>query len=81
MTGCCPVWGATTPGLEYLEQIAQLRAAAPRVNLTTDVIVGFPTEDEAAFERTLSAVDAAGITRVHVFSYSPRPGTVGPGAG
>jgi threonylcarbamoyladenosine tRNA methylthiotransferase MtaB len=61
---------------EYLEQIAQLRAAAPRVNLTTDVIVGFPTEDEAAFERTLSAVDAAGITRVHVFSYSPRPGTV-----
>ena len=61
---------------EYLEQIAQLRAAAPRVNLTTDVIVGFPTEDKAAFERTLSAVDAAGITRVHVFSYSPRPGTV-----
>jgi threonylcarbamoyladenosine tRNA methylthiotransferase MtaB len=61
---------------EYLEQVAQLRAAAPRVNVTTDVIVGFPTEDEAAFERTLSAVDAAGITRVHVFSYSPRPGTV-----
>jgi threonylcarbamoyladenosine tRNA methylthiotransferase MtaB len=60
----------------YLRQIAQLRAAAPRVNVTTDVIVGFPTEDEAAFERTLSAVDAAGITRVHVFSYSPRPGTV-----
>jgi threonylcarbamoyladenosine tRNA methylthiotransferase MtaB len=60
----------------YLRQIAQLRAAAPRVNVTTDVIVGFPTEDEAAFERTLSAVDAAGIARVHVFSYSPRPGTV-----
>ena len=60
--------------------IAALRAAAPRVNLTTDVIVGFPTEDEAAFERTLEAVDAAGITRVHVFPYSPRPGTVGRGA-
>jgi threonylcarbamoyladenosine tRNA methylthiotransferase MtaB len=60
---------------EYLDQIAGLRAAAPHVNLTTDVIVGFPTEDEAAFERTLDAVDEAGITRVHVFPYSPRPGT------
>jgi threonylcarbamoyladenosine tRNA methylthiotransferase MtaB len=44
-------------------------------NLTTDVIVGFPTEDEAAFERTLEAVRLAGITKVHVFPYSPRPGT------
>jgi threonylcarbamoyladenosine tRNA methylthiotransferase MtaB len=61
---------------EYLEHIARVRAVAPDVNVTTDVIVGFPTEDEAAFERTLSAVDAAGITRVHVFPYSPRPGTV-----
>jgi threonylcarbamoyladenosine tRNA methylthiotransferase MtaB len=60
---------------EYLEHIASLRAAAPRVNVTTDVIVGFPSEDERAFERTLEAVDAAGITRVHVFPYSPRPGT------
>ena len=60
---------------EYLEHIARLRAAAPQVNLTTDVIVGFPTEDEAAFERTLDAVEAAAITRVHVFPYSPRPGT------
>jgi threonylcarbamoyladenosine tRNA methylthiotransferase MtaB len=60
---------------EYLEHIARVRAAAPQVNVTTDVIVGFPTEDEAAFERTLDVVDAAGITRVHVFRYSPRPGT------
>ena len=61
---------------EYLEHIARVRAAAPDLNVTTDVIVGFPTEDEAAFERTLHAVDQAGITRVHVFPYSPRPGTV-----
>ena len=60
---------------EYLDHIARLRAAAPQVNVTTDVIVGFPTEDEAAFERTLAAIDAAGISRVHAFSYSPRPGT------
>jgi threonylcarbamoyladenosine tRNA methylthiotransferase MtaB len=61
---------------EYLESIAALRRAVPHVNLTTDVIVGFPTETEEAFARTLDAVDAAGITRVHTFSYSPRPGTV-----
>src|SRR6202011_2436357 len=60
---------------QYLENVAALRRAVPQVNVTTDVIVGFPTEDEAAFERTLEAVDAAGITRVHVFPYSPRPGT------
>ena len=60
---------------EYLAQVAALRAAVPHVNVTTDVIVGFPTEDDRAFERTLDVVDAAGISRVHSFSYSPRPGT------
>jgi threonylcarbamoyladenosine tRNA methylthiotransferase MtaB len=60
---------------EYLDTIAALRATLPHVNVTTDVIVGFPTETQAAFRRTLDAVDAAGITRVHTFSYSPRPGT------
>ena len=45
-------------------------------NLTTDAIVGFPTETDAAFERTLAVIDAARITKVHVFPYSPRPGTV-----
>jgi threonylcarbamoyladenosine tRNA methylthiotransferase MtaB len=45
-------------------------------NLTADVIVGFPTEDDAAFERTLRVVEQAGITKVHVFPYSPRPGTL-----
>jgi threonylcarbamoyladenosine tRNA methylthiotransferase MtaB len=45
-------------------------------NLTTDVIVGFPGEDEAAFRNTLAIVERAGITKVHVFPYSPRPGTV-----
>jgi threonylcarbamoyladenosine tRNA methylthiotransferase MtaB len=60
---------------EYLEIVATLRKAVPHVNLTTDVIVGFPTETEAAFGRTVNAVDAAGITKVHTFPYSPRPGT------
>jgi threonylcarbamoyladenosine tRNA methylthiotransferase MtaB len=44
-------------------------------NLTTDVIVGFPGEDERAFRRTLRTIERAGITKVHVFPYSPRPGT------
>jgi threonylcarbamoyladenosine tRNA methylthiotransferase MtaB len=61
---------------EYLEHVAAVRAAVPHVNITTDVIVGFPSEDEPAFDRTLAAIDAAGITRVHTFPYSPRPGTV-----
>jgi threonylcarbamoyladenosine tRNA methylthiotransferase MtaB len=61
---------------EYLQLVDDLRAAIPRINVTTDAIVGFPSETERAFERTLEAVDAAGITRVHTFSYSPRPGTV-----
>jgi threonylcarbamoyladenosine tRNA methylthiotransferase MtaB len=61
---------------EYLDHVEALRAAVPSVNVTTDVIVGFPTESDGAFERTLETVDAAGITRVHTFSYSPRPGTV-----
>ena len=61
---------------EYLRHVHALREAVPHVNLTTDVIVGFPLEDEPAFERTLQAVTDAGITRVHTFSYSPRPGTV-----
>jgi threonylcarbamoyladenosine tRNA methylthiotransferase MtaB len=54
-----------------------LRRLAPLAdfNLTTDVIVGFPGEGEAAFRHTLELVRRAGITKVHVFPYSPRPGT------
>jgi threonylcarbamoyladenosine tRNA methylthiotransferase MtaB len=55
----------------YLRRIAR----AEGFNLTADVIVGFPAEDEAAFERTLEVVAEAGLTRIHVFPYSPRPGT------
>jgi len=44
-------------------------------NVTTDVIVGFPTEDDRAFERTLRTLREARATKVHTFPYSPRPGT------
>jgi threonylcarbamoyladenosine tRNA methylthiotransferase MtaB len=56
----------------YLRRLARLEG----FNVTTDVIVGFPGEDDEAFEATLRTVEAAGITKVHVFPYSPRPGTV-----
>jgi threonylcarbamoyladenosine tRNA methylthiotransferase MtaB len=59
----------------YMRAIERLRERVPEVNVTTDVIVGFPTEDERAFQRTLQAVREAGITKVHTFSFSPRPGT------
>jgi threonylcarbamoyladenosine tRNA methylthiotransferase MtaB len=57
---------------QYLAKLAPL----VDFNLTADVIVGFPGEDDAAFERTLDVVERAGLSRVHVFPYSPRPGTV-----
>jgi threonylcarbamoyladenosine tRNA methylthiotransferase MtaB len=59
----------------FLAAMRRARERVPALNLTTDVIVGHPAEDDAAFERTLAAVREAGFTRVHVFPYSPRPGT------
>ncbi|HET8528850.1 MAG TPA: MiaB/RimO family radical SAM methylthiotransferase [Gaiellaceae bacterium] len=56
----------------YLRRLAPLQE---QFNLTSDVIVGFPTEDERAFANTLATARAAGLTKVHVFPYSPRPGT------
>jgi threonylcarbamoyladenosine tRNA methylthiotransferase MtaB len=56
---------------QYVARLAPLRD----FNLTADVLVGFPGEDDSAFERTLDVVRQAGITRVHAFPYSPRPGT------
>jgi len=58
--------------------ISQFRArleGCEDFNLTTDVIVGFPTETVDAFENTLGAIAEIGITKVHAFPYSPRPGT------
>ena len=61
------------------QYVAKLESLAD-FNLTADVIVGFPAEDEAAFARTLEVVERAGLSRLHVFPYSPRPGTVTAGA-
>lgn len=61
---------------EEFRQVARsLMAAFPDAALTTDVMVGFPGETPEEFERSLEFVREIGFSRVHVFTYSPRPGT------
>ena len=52
-----------------------VRALRPDVVLGADVIAGFPTETEEMFARSLDLVEECGLTHLHVFPYSPRPGT------
>ena len=54
---------------------AKLRALRPDIAFGADIIAGFPTETEAMFTRSLDLVDECGLTQLHVFPYSPRPGT------
>jgi len=54
----------------YIERVGRARD----MNITTDVIVGFSTETDSAFERTLAVAEQIGATKVHVLPYSPRPG-------
>ena len=54
---------------------AEARRLRPDLVLGADLIAGFPTEDAAAHARSLSLVEACGLTWLHVFPYSPRPGT------
>ena len=60
---------------EYLARCALIREYFPDAALTTDVIVGFPTETEEDFEETLDLVRRAGFFEMHVFPYSRRKGT------
>src|SRR5690606_20019459 len=54
---------------------AEVRRLRPDVVLGADVIAGFPTEDEAMFANSLALVEDCGLTHLHVFPFSPRPGT------
>jgi len=60
---------------EYLAKIDYLQRTIPGVELSTDLIVGFPGETEADFERTLGCLETVGFSQVFPFKYSPRPGT------
>ena len=56
----------------FCDQVRRLR---PDVAFGADIIAGFPTETEAMFARSLDLIDACGLTTLHVFPFSPRPGT------
>jgi tRNA-2-methylthio-N6-dimethylallyladenosine synthase len=60
---------------DYLEKVAMLRAAAPDLAITTDIIVGFPGEADADFAETLTLMEAVGFDGCFAFKFSPRPGT------
>src|SRR6185503_1119588 len=59
----------------YDSIVRRLFAANPRLNLGSDILVGFPGEDRAAFEETKSYVASAPFAYCHVFPFSPRPDT------
>ena len=58
--------------IRFAEEARRLR---PEMTFGADIIAGFPTETEAMFEKSLELVEACGLTWLHVFPYSPRPGT------
>ena len=60
---------------DYLEIVSAIRAFDPCYNVTTDIITGFPGETAEDHQNTLDLIGQAGFGRVHVFRYSPRPGT------
>lgn len=61
---------------EFLRTVEQVRAALEEPAVTTDVLVGFPGETDEAFANTLGVCREAGFSRMHVFPFSPRPGTL-----
>lgn len=58
--------------IRFCDEARRLR---PDMVFGADIIAGFPTEDEAMFANALAVVDDCGLTHLHVFPYSPRPGT------
>jgi len=60
---------------DYKRAVDLIRKAVPRVAITTDIIVGFPGETEAEFQESYKFAKQMRFARIHVFPYSPRPGT------
>jgi threonylcarbamoyladenosine tRNA methylthiotransferase MtaB len=59
----------------FRKVIKKIRSKLPRITLTTDIMVGFPGERAEDLEKTLGLVREIGFSKLHVFKYSPRPGT------
>jgi threonylcarbamoyladenosine tRNA methylthiotransferase MtaB len=64
---------------EFKEKIELIKSRLDRPAITADIIVGFPGETEADFEATVELAKEAGFAKMHVFSFSKRPGTVAAG--
>ena len=64
----------TTPD-RFADLVERARAAIPDLAVTTDWMVGFPGEDDSEFRESLAFVERMQFARVHVFHFSPRPGT------
>ncbi len=60
---------------KYLQTIEKLRKAMPNIGITTDIMVGFPTETEDDFQKTLEIVEKVRYSNAFTFIYSPRKGT------
>ena len=60
---------------DAIDFCAQVRRLRPDIALGADLIAGFPTETDEMFARSLDLVEQCGLTFLHVFPYSPRPGT------
>jgi len=60
---------------DYMKAVEMLRSSVPDVAITTDIMVGFPGETEADFEESLLFCQRVGFSGVHIFPFSPRPGT------
>lgn len=60
----------------FMSLVDALRELNPLIALTTDVIVGFPSESETDFDETCEVVKEVGFLKTHIFRFSPRPGTV-----
>ena len=60
---------------KYLERVRKLKEEIPEIAISTDIIVGYPTETEEDFKETLKVCDIVGYDTAYTFKYSPRPKT------
>lgn len=61
---------------EFMQKMMEIRNIRPHISITTDVIVGFPGETEEHFMESVETIREIGFTKIHVFPYSKRKGTV-----